>query len=123
MKIKLLVKRSTASLSWISLDVIDSVRRLDFQSDGLTCEPEGLNKNLHASTKTTDKVKRTDKVKSRFLLNVVFRLGMTIFELVSGEDQALLVGNSRYPPSHDSSYCHKINLKLKLHKEYQITQD
>jgi len=40
-----------------------------------------LTKNLHASMKTKD------KVKSQLLLNVVIRLGMTIFELASGEDQ------------------------------------
>jgi hypothetical protein len=39
----------------LSLDVVDGVGRLDLQSDGLA--REGLNKNLHASTKTKDKVK------------------------------------------------------------------
>ena len=73
----------------LNLDVIDSVRRLDFQLRVMVLPVRVLTKIcMPASTKTKD------KVKSR-LLNVVIQLGMTIFKLVSGEDLALLVGTRR----------------------------
>ena len=79
----LLVGRNTFLVLDLSLDVIDSVRRLDLQSDGLA--GESLNKNLHASTKTED------KVKSRLLLDIVIRQRPPILELFASKDQTLLI--------------------------------
>ena len=42
----LLVGRDTLLVLDLSLDIIDSVRGLDLESDGLSCE--GLNEDLHA---------------------------------------------------------------------------
>ena len=53
------------------------------ESDGLA--GEGLDKDLHSSTKTEDKVER------RLLLDVVVGQGASILELLTSKDQALLV--------------------------------
>jgi len=68
----------------LRLHVVDGVRGLDLESDGLSSE--GFYEDLHTSTETKD------KVKSGFLLDVVIRKGATVLELLSGEDQTLLVG-------------------------------
>ena len=47
----------------LALDIVDGVRALHFQSDGLASQ--GLNKDLHASTQTQH------QVKGRLLLDVV----------------------------------------------------
>ena len=62
------------------LDVIDGVRvrRLEFQSDSLA--REGLNKNLHASTKTKDSVNR------RLLLDIVIRQSPPVLKLFASKD-------------------------------------
>merc|ERR1712141_651043 len=69
------------------LDVLNSVRRLHFQSDGFTSQ--GFDKNLHATTQTQD------KMESGFLLDVVIRQGTTILQLFASKDQTLLIwGNA-----------------------------
>lgn len=55
---------------------------LVFDSSG---EAAKLLTDLHASTQTED------QVKSRLLLDIVIRKSSTVFQLLSGEDQALLV--------------------------------
>jgi hypothetical protein len=70
----------------LGLDVLDVVRRLHLQSDGLS--REGLDENLHASTETQH------KVKCRLLLDVVVAQSATIFQLLAGKDQTLLVGRN-----------------------------
>ena len=71
----------------LGLHVIDGVRRLDLQRDRLA--GESLDEDLHATTKTKD------QMESGFLLDVVIRESTTVFELLSGENQALLIrGNS-----------------------------
>ena len=68
----------------LGLDVVNGVGRLDLEGDSLASQ--GLDEDLHTATKTED------KVKGRFLLDVVVGQGATIFELLAGEDQTLLVG-------------------------------
>ena len=79
----LLVRRNTLLVLNFGLDIVDGVRRLNFQCDGLS--RQCLDENLHTTTKTED------KVKGRLLLDVVIRKGAAILKLLSGEDQALLV--------------------------------
>ncbi len=79
----LLVGRNAFLILDLRLHVVDGIRRLHLKGDGLACE--GLHENLHATAKPED------KVQSRLLLNVVVRQGPTVFELLAGEDQALLI--------------------------------
>lgn len=68
----------------LGLDVVNGVRGLDLQGDGLPSQ--GLDEDLHASTKTED------KMEGRLLLNVVIGEGTAVLELLSSEDETLLVG-------------------------------
>src|SRR5699024_6358825 len=61
----------------------NGVAGLDFQSDGLA--GQGLHENLHTSTEAED------QVQGRLLLNVVVAQGATVLELLSSENQTLLV--------------------------------
>ena len=70
----------------LGLHVIDGIRRLHLQRDRLASE--GLDEDLHATTKTEN------QVESGLLLDVVIRKGASIFELLSGENQALLIGGN-----------------------------
>ena len=89
--LELLASKDQALLVWgnsllvldLGLDVLDRVRRLDFESDGLA--GKCLHEDLHTATQTEH------KVKGRLLLDVVVAQGTTILELLAGEDQALLV--------------------------------
>jgi hypothetical protein len=65
-------------------DVIDRIRRFDFESDGFASE--GLDKDLHTTTETED------EMEGGFLLNVVVRERAAVLELLSGKDKTLLVG-------------------------------
>jgi len=68
----------------LGLDVLNGVGWLDFKSDGLTSE--GLDEDLHTSSKSED------EMESGFLLDVVVRKGSSILELLSSEDESLLIG-------------------------------
>merc|ERR1712014_503509 len=68
----------------LSLDVLDGVRWLNFEGDGLT--GEGLDENLHTTSKSEY------EMKSGLLLDVVIRKGSSVLELLSGEDKSLLIG-------------------------------
>jgi hypothetical protein len=67
----------------LSLDIVDRVRRLDLKSDGRPAQ--GLDKDLHTTTQTKD------QVKGGFFLDIVVRKGAPVFQLLPGEDEALLV--------------------------------
>ena len=67
----------------LRLHVVDGIRTLHLQSNGLS--REGLNEDLHTTTETED------KMKGRFLLDVIVGKGAPVFELLPGEDQPLLV--------------------------------
>merc|ERR1719232_1972752 len=62
----------------------DRVVWLDVQGDRFS--REGLDEDLHGTT-----AKTKDKVKGRFLLNVVVRKGSAVLQLLSSEDQSLLL--------------------------------
>ena len=66
-----------------SLDVLNSVAGLDFESDGLPCQC--LDKNLHAATQTKN------QVKGGLFLDVVVAQSAAVFELFPGENESLLV--------------------------------
>ena len=65
-------------MSWI-FSVVDGVGAFDLESNGLSSQ--GLNEDLHTTT----------EMESRLLLDVVISEGATIFKLLSGEDESLLV--------------------------------
>jgi hypothetical protein len=67
----------------LGLDVVDGVRALNLQGDGLACE--GLDKDLHTTTKAEH------KVEGGLLLDVVVSKGPAILQLLAGEDETLLV--------------------------------
>merc|ERR1711963_1365486 len=71
----------------LGLDILDGVRRFNLQGDSLTSE--GLDEDLHTSSQSENKMEST------FLLDIVIRQGSSILQLLSSEDQSLLVwGNS-----------------------------
>ena len=71
----------------LGLDVVNGIRGLDLESDGLS--GEGLDKDLHTTAQAQD------EMECGLLLNVVVGKGTAILELLAGEDQALLVwGNA-----------------------------
>jgi hypothetical protein len=80
----LLVGRDAFLVLDLSLDVLDGVRGLNVQSDGLASE--GLDEDLHATTKSED------QVKGGLLLNVVVRKSAAILELLAGKNESLLIG-------------------------------
>ena len=72
----------------LALDIVDGVRALHFQCDGLASE--SLDEDLHATTQTQD------QVESRLLLDIVVCKGATVLQLLASEDQPLLVGGDTY---------------------------
>jgi len=71
----------------LGLDVLDGITRLHLQGDGLA--GQGLDEDLHTSPQSED------QVKGRLLLDVVIGQSPTVLQLLTGEDQPLLVwGNS-----------------------------
>merc|ERR1712121_349229 len=88
---KLLSGKDQSLLVWgdsflvldLGLDVLNGVRRLDLESDGLASQ--GLDEDLHTSSQSEHKMEST------FLLDVVVREGSSIFKLLSSKDQSLLV--------------------------------
>ncbi|KAL4563096.1 hypothetical protein LXL04_027129 [Taraxacum kok-saghyz] len=67
----------------LGFHVVDGVGAFDLKSDCLT--RESFDEDLHTSSKTED------EMEGGFLLNVVVGKGTAVFELLSGEDQPLLV--------------------------------
>jgi hypothetical protein len=68
----------------LGLHIVDGVRGLDFQRDGLA--REGIHKDLHSATESKDEVKRG------LLLNIIVGEGSPILQLLASENQTLLVG-------------------------------
>merc|ERR1711962_124383 len=77
----LLVWRDALLILDLSLDVLDGIRRLDLESDGLSSQR--LHEDLHTSSKPQY------KVESGLLLDVVVRQSPAILQLFSCEDQPL----------------------------------
>jgi hypothetical protein len=69
------------------LDVLDRVGRFDFERDRLA--GEGLHEDLHTTTEAEN------QVKGRLLLNVIVGQGTTVLQLLTSEDETLLIwGNA-----------------------------
>merc|ERR1711988_87724 len=93
--LKLLSSKDQPLLVWgnsllvldLGLDILNGVRWLNLQGDGLASE--GLDKDLHTSSQSEH------KMKGALLLDVVVREGSSILKLLSSKDEPLLVwGNS-----------------------------
>ena len=82
----LLIGRNSLLVLDLSLDIVDGVGRLDFEGDSLT--GEGLHEDLHTTTESKD------EMESGFLLDVVVTESTAILELLSGEDESLLIGGN-----------------------------
>ena len=67
----------------LGLDVLDGVCWLDIKGDGLSSE--GLDEDLHATSESED------EMESGFLLDVVVGESSAILELLSSENESLLV--------------------------------
>merc|ERR1711943_72319 len=67
----------------LGLDVLNGVGLLDIEGDGLTSE--GLDEDLHTTSESED------EMESGFLLDVVVRESSSILELLTSEDESLLV--------------------------------
>jgi len=67
----------------LGLDIFNGIRCFNLQGDCLSSQ--SLDENLHTTTETKD------QMKSWFLLNVIVGQCSTIFELLAGKDQTLLV--------------------------------
>ena len=67
----------------LGLDVLDGITRLHLQGDGLA--GQGLNEDLHTSPQSED------QVKGRLLLDVIIGQSPAVLQLLTGEDQPLLV--------------------------------
>jgi len=80
----LLLWRDSFLVLDLCLDVLDGVVRLDVQGDRLS--RKGLDEDLHGTT-----AKAKDKMKRGLFLDVVIRKRTSIFELLSSEDQPLLL--------------------------------
>ena len=79
----LLVGRNALLVLDLGLDIVNGVGGLDLEGDGLA--GQGLDKDLHTSTKTKD------EMKGRLLLDIVVGKSSPILQLLSSEDQTLLV--------------------------------
>merc|ERR1712193_261450 len=93
--LKLLSSKDEPLLVWgnsllvldLGLDILNGVRWLNLQGDGLASE--GLDKDLHTSSQSEH------KMKSALLLDVVVRKSSPILKLLTSKDRPLLVwGNS-----------------------------
>ncbi len=72
----------------LGLDVLNGVRWLNVEGNGLT--GEGLDEDLHTTSESED------QVEGRFLLNVVVRKSSAILKLLSSEDESLLIGRDTF---------------------------
>merc|ERR1719433_1326824 len=79
----LLIWRNAFLVLNLGLDVLDGIRRLNLESDGLASQ--GLDEDLHTSSQSEN------KMESALFLDVVIREGSSIFKLLSSEDQPLLI--------------------------------
>merc|ERR1711878_222878 len=93
--LKLLSSKDEPLLVWgnsllvldLGLDILNGVRWLNLQGDGLASE--GLDKDLHTTSQSEH------KMKSALLLDVVVREGSSILKLLTSKDEPLLIrGNA-----------------------------
>jgi len=89
--LKLLSSENESLLIWgdsflildLLLDVVDGVGAFHFEGDGFACE--GFDEDLHSSSKSKN------EVESGFLLDVVVAQSAAILELLSSENESLLI--------------------------------
>jgi hypothetical protein len=79
----LLVRRNALLILDLALDIINGVGGFHFQSDRLA--GQGLDEDLHTTTETEH------QVQGRLLLNVVVGKGAAILQLLTSENETLLV--------------------------------
>jgi len=79
----LLIGRDALLVLNLGLDVLDGVGSLDIKGDGLASQ--SLHEDLHTTTEAED------QVESGLLLDVVVAEGATVLELLTSEDEALLI--------------------------------
>merc|ERR1712115_206975 len=84
----LLIWRNSFLVLDLGLDIFNGVRRLNLEGDGLASQ--GLDKDLHTSSQSQNQMQST------FLLNVVIREGSSVFQLLSSEDQSLLIWRNSF---------------------------
>ena len=84
----LLIGRDSFLVLDLSLDSLDGVRGLNVEGDGLS--GEGLDEDLHSTSESED------QVEGGLLLDVVVREGPSVFELLSSEDESLLIGRDSF---------------------------
>ena len=84
----LLVRGDALLVLDLALHIINSVRGLDFQCDGLASQ--GLHENLHTTTETED------EMESALLLDIVIGQGAPVLELLARKNQALLVRRNTF---------------------------
>ena len=83
----LLIWGNTFFVLDLGLDVLNGVCGLDIEGDGLASE--SLNEDLHTTSESED------EMESGLFLDVVVGEGSTVFELLSSEDESLLIwGNT-----------------------------
>merc|ERR1712137_1370729 len=81
----LLIRRNTFLILNLLLDILDGVGGIDIKSDGLA--RQGLDEDLH--TRSTTQTKH--QVKGGLLLDVVVGQGAAILQLLTSENQSLLI--------------------------------
>merc|ERR1712007_269238 len=79
----LLIWRNTFLILDLSLDILNGVSWFNIKSDSLTSQ--SLDEDLHTTSKSEN------EMESRFLLDVVIRESSTVFELLTSEDESLLI--------------------------------
>ena len=84
----LLVGRDALLVLNLRLDVVDRVGGFHLQGDGLS--GQGLDEDLHTTAQAQD------QVKGGFLLDVVVGQGTAVLQLLTSEDQALLIGRDTF---------------------------
>jgi len=85
----LLLWRNSFFVLDLCLDICNRVIWFDVEGNSLS--GEGFDENLHGTTSKSE-----DKMKGRLFLNIVVRKCSTIFQLLSSEDQSLLLGRNSF---------------------------
>jgi len=84
----LLIRRDPLLVLDLSFHVLDGIRWLNIEGDGLT--GEGLDEDLHTSSQSQHQVKCV------LLLDVIVTESSAILELLSSEDESLLIGGNTF---------------------------
>ena len=80
----LLIGRDSFLVLDLGLDVVNGVRRLNIEGDGLASQC--LDEDLHATAESEN------EMESAFLLDIVVGKSSAVFKLLASEDESLLIG-------------------------------